>query len=318
MDLSRRKKNIGLESGISKEILFKILISHHNGSVQLRRKAEDLLDELSDLLSDCTDYSFNHGITGVGWMIEFLAQKQLICIDTDEVLEEIDDNCYKMTLNILVQNTYDIRDILGLLQYHHIRSESKNKNQIFYRHFIHNECIALLSDRLVKYIKENVSSLQKNDIEPDEIVLLSFCLLQVSQLLQKNVKFFEKEFYEAIEILLNYFKEIHSKSNSITYFKNIYINLEICIYTLMSIKQYDNPHWQNFLEKIYFDLVNNLKQQDYLNNKSFQKIKILDQIYKDSILNLNVLELLSLMDHSLLHMYLSNYSHIEISEYLSN
>lgn len=316
MELSNRQRNIGLECGLSKEILFRFLISHHNGSIPLRIEAENLLDDLSVLLSDITDYSFSNGITGVGWMIEFLAQQQLLCINTDEVLEDLDDNCYKMTLKCLVESTCDFRSIEGLLQYHHIRSESKNRNQLFYRHFIHNECLALLSDRLIKHVKIKVLSLHKGELKSDDLVFLSMSILKISHVMRTLEKVFEKVFYDAIEALLYYFKSFAEKYMAKNYQDYLYIHIEICMYTLMAVKQYDNPQWQNILEEIYVSFQNNLKQHGNLNNTSFHKLQIMDRIYRDPTLKLGVLERLSLMDNGLLPFYLSHYKYVKISEYL--
>jgi len=57
--------------------------------------AGELLDEISEELSDKTPWDFENGLAGIGWGIEYLVQNAFIEGDTDDVLLQFDNKLFR-------------------------------------------------------------------------------------------------------------------------------------------------------------------------------------------------------------------------------
>lgn len=141
--------NTGLLNGLSGEAL-RLFLSKNEAC---HKKGMALLDFIAENIFSCEDYSFENGITGFGWLIAFLHQEEYLHINSDEILEDVDDQIYKMTLADLGQDEPSIDQILGLVNYFLIRHRNSNVEENFYRKFAHSECLNLLFNYLICYIE---------------------------------------------------------------------------------------------------------------------------------------------------------------------
>jgi hypothetical protein len=160
--------SIGLINGRSGEALLLFLSADEKN----KHKGQELLNTISEEVSTSSDYSFETGITGFGWLIAFLHQEKLIDIDSDDILEDFDDQIYKLTLQELSDQNTDIGTLLGLIDYHIIRHRNKNFNEQYFRKFLHQECINLIVEKLNTFIGYFISK-----IENGSKVLLKFSYL---------------------------------------------------------------------------------------------------------------------------------------------
>jgi len=164
--------NIGLINGLSGEVLLLYLSADEKN----KHKGQKLLNTISEEISTSADYSFETGVTGFGWLVAFLHQEKLIDIDSDDILEDFDDQIYKLTLQELSDQNNNIGTLLGLIDYHIIRHRNKNFNEQHFRKFLHQECINLMVEKLSTLIDYYISQkeLTQAQIENSSKILLKF------------------------------------------------------------------------------------------------------------------------------------------------
>lgn len=141
--------------------------------------AQQLLNEVTDELSNSINQNFNN-IISYGWTLSFLNVNKYININTDLYLEDFDDHVYKVTMQELSIEDFNIDILLDLINYLIIRLKDKNPNEEFYRNFIHSECIKLIINKLDCYLDLCISNkkLTKEQIYNCSRILLkySYCL----------------------------------------------------------------------------------------------------------------------------------------------
>jgi hypothetical protein len=147
--------NVGLLNGLSGEAL-RLFLSKDK---VCHKKGQAVLDFIAENIFSCEDYSFENGITGFGWLIAFLHQEKYLHINSDEILEDVDDQIYKMTLADLGQDEPSIDQILGLVNYFLIRYRNNNIGENYYRKFAHLECLNLLFNYLISYIENCIGGI---------------------------------------------------------------------------------------------------------------------------------------------------------------
>ena len=85
--------SLGLENGRCGLVLSSFLLSEKDE--RYKEKTFIHLDYLLDHVYESTSLSFNEGLMGIGWTLEFLTQNQYISNSCDSLLHEIDDIIYK-------------------------------------------------------------------------------------------------------------------------------------------------------------------------------------------------------------------------------
>ena len=85
--------SLGLENGRCGLVLLTFLLSEKDE--RDKEKAFTHLNYLLEHVYESTSLSFNEGLMGIGWTLEFLTQNQYISNSCDSLLHEIDDIIYK-------------------------------------------------------------------------------------------------------------------------------------------------------------------------------------------------------------------------------
>jgi len=309
----RKSLDPGIKSGLANKILCGFVLSGISGDVRLKEDSEKLLDQLGEEIAYLTDYTFNTGLTGIGWMIEYCTQQGYIDINTDDVLEDLDDNCYKRTLINLSNKSYNIDEILGLTIYHLIRSKSKNIGAHYYRQFIHVECVKLLARHLNKYLTENLEKIENGkSLSVDKLKEVTKVMLKISHLVSqtKLEKIFEKTFYTIIDKFRSFYHNILSGEYPENI--NVAIHWQVCLNLLMIVTQYDHPIWIAEFES-YLKRLNEIqiKRKD----NYYEKHKILEEMFSDSDIANSKLPCWLKLDkgRELLSFFLSNYSLFQVT-----
>ncbi|AMR41980.1 hypothetical protein HZP39_11135 [Elizabethkingia anophelis] len=165
----------GLINGLSGNALLLFLSQEKKN----RNEGLKLLNIISEEITTSKDYSFDTGITGFGWLVAFLHQEKLIDIDSDDILEDFDDQIYKLTLQELSDQNTNIDTLLGFIDYHIIRHRNKNFNEQHYRKFIHQECINLIVEKLSILIDYYISIKELSQVQIENCcdILLKFSYL---------------------------------------------------------------------------------------------------------------------------------------------
>lgn len=248
-------------------------------------EGENLLHTLSEMMSQTDDYSFENGIIGFGWLVAYLHYQQYIDINSDEILEEVDDQVYKYTIQVIASQKDHINSLLEIVDYSIIRHLNKNPHELHYRRFIHYECINLIFDILMYYLEIN---LNKKALTPQELRNCSKTLLKFSFCLEYIQK------AEWNKALLKYLVKIiaiieqHHDRNNYPY--------EDLLILLLTAKQRN----YSLAENKILDLI--------LSCTTYSNHFILDFL-KSSSLNLE-----DLKDHELIFL-LTNYHTVPLSVY---
>ncbi len=80
----------GLWKGKMGMSVFFFLLSRHTANHWYEEFACELLDDVCNGLSQYCSVTFDEGLCGIGWAIEFLKKEGFVEGDTDEILEEVD------------------------------------------------------------------------------------------------------------------------------------------------------------------------------------------------------------------------------------
>ncbi|WP_312391180.1 hypothetical protein [Chryseobacterium sp.] len=216
--------NLGLLNGLSGEALRFFLLDDKNS----HQKGCDLLDIIAEKIFVCEDYSFNNGIIGFGWLIAFLHQEKYIRINSDEVLEEFDDQIYKVALSNLGEKEKKINELLGLTNYFLIRHRNTNPKEKYFRKFIHSECLNLIFNNFVNYIE---ACIYKKDMTNSEFYYGCKILLKLSY---SNQYIFDKNLQDKLIDFHIYYIQFVDQKLSKDYKS---INLTCFLYLLLSIMQ---------------------------------------------------------------------------------
>lgn len=82
--------NAGLLNGKMGGVVFFGQYAQYTGKNYFREYAEELLDEVFDMVHENVPIDFVNGLCGIGWGVEYLLRHSLMEGDADEVLEDID------------------------------------------------------------------------------------------------------------------------------------------------------------------------------------------------------------------------------------
>lgn len=197
----------------------------------------DVLDEWTTKVLQSGDHGFDRGVLGLGWLIAFLIDKNYIYADTDEILEDIDDLIYKLTIKEVVAPSINVSVLLHHITYYQQRLQYSSKAH-FYRRFTHSECVKLLIDKLNKFLLENDIMNSVDTISNKINVLLKYSYLIDTCI---NETLAEKAFYPAIEGLLDFFERQD----------NVIVFNEQLAQLFITAKQFGNPYWVDRVVSIY-------------------------------------------------------------------
>lgn len=185
---SRFVSNLGLFHGKMGFVLFFSIYAKHSRNELYNQFAYDLLDEVYEDIHNDVLLSFENGLCGIGWAIEFLVQNGYMEGDTDEILEDIDKRI--MEYNVCRISDLSFRSgLAGIVYYVCARLSTFRKNSVLPFDFIFLENLkdALLSakfseeDEAPPYLTETYLSLLRG-IKPDKVDLLSLFHLSESQI----------------------------------------------------------------------------------------------------------------------------------------
>jgi len=126
--------------------------------------AGELIDEIYEEINIHTPVSFEDGLTGIGWGIEYLVKNKFVQADTDEALKEIDTTIYRNSLYrpFLLESG---NDIFGYGLYFLVRltqhgTDDNNLNTLFKKqHLIYltDDCERILAQK--KYLDFKIENL---------------------------------------------------------------------------------------------------------------------------------------------------------------
>lgn len=283
-------ENIGLMHGSGGQILVNFLKSQFPHRANDFQRAEKQLDLLSEKIIQTTDFSFDSGISGVGWMVGHLAKMGILNVNVDDILEDMDDELYKDTLAILATELLDINSYLGRINYYQSRHFIDGIRRDPFRHFIHFECLKLLVSKLSEHLNTLTT---KAALTLQEMSEASIIITKFSYLMDMSIgeKLFETAFYSIMEKtseqLKNIEKEVEKGENHLA---SLYLESTLMLY--LSAWIYGNPHWSLHLERILSIFL------QHENNSEIQcRYQLIKDVFMDATINLDQMtKLLAMKD----------------------
>lgn len=143
---SCNSKKLGICNGKMGIVLFFFHYFKYTNNQMYEDIAGELLDDIFDDLDLSLNISFNDGLSGIGWGIEYLAQNNFIQVSAD-VLDDIDCKIAEMSLTRMVDLSFET-GVEGIAWYVLLHSHLQNKQKIFdeiYYNDLYNVCANNLS-----------------------------------------------------------------------------------------------------------------------------------------------------------------------------
>lgn len=150
----------GLYNGTLGLSLINYITYKNTKNEKYNRLAKKKLNETVNNITYTNSYTFYNGLLGFGWALEWLVQGSFIKINTDDYLEELDDEVYKL---IVYTNNHDInldKGLLGLILYLYKRLCSNKTSKNFYRRVCLVECLSLTIERLSEQLSNKSSEIR--------------------------------------------------------------------------------------------------------------------------------------------------------------
>ena len=188
-------QEIGLAYGKSGVALYFYLKAKAENNQIYRTTADTLLDDVMEEFTLDTSIDFIKGITGIGWVVEFLIQQGFVLADRDEVLEEIDVQVEKNINNC----EHDIKLLCSLLLYYQARLVKRQKNESIVLHL--SKCWLYLMEVLKSELKKN-PVIQEDLSEFHFIIPEIWILILIRNMKKDSIVYDSWKLMEEVECLL--------------------------------------------------------------------------------------------------------------------
>ncbi|RFM26692.1 glycoside hydrolase family protein [Deminuibacter soli] len=234
---------LGLLNGRAGMLPVYYLLHKQTGNAQYKMTGEQLLECIGEHISSVQNNTFGDGLAGIGWTIEWLVQHKLLeGVNTDEVLEDVDDFLYR---EVIYGNESDIslcNGTMGKLAYFLRREWSKNPGTNRFKHICHQECIVLLTDALADWLDDlNLSAARESQLR--DIADLLVGITSVTDINQLTVEAILYKAASYTEQLLN--AAIHRlQTEPDTENAYVYQAMRLGVCYLIAGKKHQLQHWQ--------------------------------------------------------------------------
>ncbi len=207
---------------------------------------EDILDKktISTLVEDYvstvlsrSEFNFEGGVLGLGWLIAFLLNRDFLVGEEDEILEDFDDQIYKLTIKEVLSAQPNVDTLLDFMSYYQLRINPKSITAPYYRRFTHFECIKLIIQRLNQYLTEE----KGDDVEAKLNIVLRYSYLSGTTV---SESLFENEFYKTVEEILDFIEKEDTAQIPHSDLSKLYV----CVH------QYNNDFWKNKIRRKLKDI----------------------------------------------------------------
>lgn len=234
------------------------------------KKEIDYNHAISQLIlnSDRIDnFGIHNGLVGLGWVLEYCYYNKLICGDTNEILQEIDNILYQRVMLIHRSDRLYVDDAFYLLLYYHRRTQNGRYYSHIHRNYSILPCLRILMYRIDHYLFSTNTDKLVGDIH------ISLILLKYASI-DKNFQISNSK--TALNNHLNGF---------LRYLENkIFISPHECIVFFLrgiSLKYFKSPSLQNMYASLYHKRIKNieiLEQEDETGKiiSSLEKVYLLN------------------------------------------
>lgn len=209
---------LGLQTGKVGDAIILLMEARHTGNSLRKVAGEHLLHEVISNWASVTQQSFEEGFAGIGWGIEWLAQNKFLpYINTDELLEEVDDLLYNAVVYSEDEQVNLLRGTIGKLAYFIKREWSLHPGTHRHRRISNQECIVLLTDDIAERMiaKEGLSLLSMAEIlkHPErikDVANMGYLFNLITTIPDVNKLVVEQIIYKLAEFLERFLKDFES------------------------------------------------------------------------------------------------------------
>lgn len=209
--------NYGLYYGKTGHALLCFLLSEASGNEALAMKARELLNEVSENIADVPVEGFANGLTGIGWGIEWLARQQYIDVDTNEILDDIDDAVYR---SIIYKKTTRLSlsdGMLGTALYIYKRYTARNKSTKRFRHLCLQECLVLLTARITELLHPQIQeAMYATALPPDNAAMITQSIVFMLKMIRHsiNISLMETGVADMAKLIEHLLENVHCDNNT--------------------------------------------------------------------------------------------------------
>lgn len=137
-------------------------LARQSGKSVFAEFADELIDQVTESLSNETPFDFESGITGIGWAVEYLIQNGFVEADADDILEEFDAKVNQT----FIHSDKDLETTLAIGHYLNVRLRYRINDE-------ENERVLDLKYQTILYIDELEQQIYKVKPTAEVAYLLS-------------------------------------------------------------------------------------------------------------------------------------------------
>ena len=137
-------------------------LARQSGKDVFSEFASELIDQVTESLSNETPFDFESGITGIGWAVEYLIQNGFVEADADDILEEFDSKVNQ----VLIHSEKDLATTLAIGHYLNARLRYRTDNE-------ENQRVLDLKYQTILYIDELERQIHKTEPSAELAYLLA-------------------------------------------------------------------------------------------------------------------------------------------------
>lgn len=137
-------------------------LARQSGKSVFSEFANELIDQVTESLSNETPFDFESGITGIGWAVEYLIKNGFVEADADDILEEFDSKVNQ----VLIHSKKDLATTLAIGHYLNARLRYRIEDE-------DNQRVLDLKYQTILYIDELERQIHKTEPSAEIAYLLA-------------------------------------------------------------------------------------------------------------------------------------------------
>lgn len=162
------------------------MINKRDPSDEVEKKADDLLESVINRLRTVADPSFENGLSGIGFAINYLHKEKCIDGDIDDILYQIDATIYRYVNNNDNKLTPHLNGLVGFLIYVVERLNNPEHNKDSFLHELDVYLLRSIIDKLFIYLPKGLKTLNE-DMFPTLIWDFPILFYYLGEALKTNV-----------------------------------------------------------------------------------------------------------------------------------
>lgn len=156
-------QNYGLYHGRSGLAMVYFVIYTITGEKKYFIKGQNLIEELTDNISNVEGLDLDKGLAGIGWAVEWFIENKFVEGNSDELLEDLDDELYKRVIYSKSENLSLENGTIGKALYFYKRLCAKNPNVSRFRNLCNQESLVLLIDEIGETLLSEENEISLNN-----------------------------------------------------------------------------------------------------------------------------------------------------------